>query len=214
MEDQPATPTATTPTNPQLPGRIAGVIAAGVAVLYGGLWLSLPSDWSPAHAGGKWFLPIFIVTSAVAAVLASGFFRSGARARDEPAAWLGIQVLFWNPLAYRGVLSITGAIGLPSDYSGAVALAGLVLLGLPTSLIGAALCRSPSWIAVYLTRAVACLFAAWVPLLPSLIFLHVLWFAHLVTWNKYGRCHNLAVYLITAEQLAAAAWILLFSRLE
>lgn len=187
---------------------VTGAVAAAVFAL---LWLVVPSEWSPAHTGGKWFLAVFVATSGMAAGLASGFLsRHGMRNQDHPAAWLGIQVLFWNPLAYRAVLALTTWVGLPSDYAGVAALVGLVLLGLPTSLLGAALCRSPSWIAVYLFRALTCLFVTWVPLLPALVFLHLLLFAHLVTWEKYGRLHQFAVGLVVAEQLAAFTWVFVF----
>lgn len=191
---------------------MGGVVAAVFAVV----WLLLPADWSPAHAGGKWFLAVFVVTSGLAAAFASSFLprllRGEVRTEEHPAAWLGVQVLFWNPLSYRGLLAVAEGVGLPNEYASVGALLGIVLLGLPTSILGAALCRSPSWIAAYLFRALTCLFVTWIPLIPALIFLHVLLFAHLVTWNKYGRLHQLAVGLIVAEQLAAFIWVASFAR--
>lgn len=207
-------PSPTTPLATDV-RRIDLVFPAVVAVVCVVLWLFLPAEWSPAHVGGKWFLLVFVITSGLAALLTSAFLLGrGTRTKDDPAVWLGIQVLFWNPLAYRAVLALVEAVGLPSDYGAVVALVGLVLLGLPTSLLGVALCRSPSWIAVYVTRAIECLFATWIPLLPTLIFLHVLLFAQLVTWNRYGWLQKLAVSLIVAEQLLAFLWVLLFNQIQ
>lgn len=192
------------------------VIAAVVTVVCAVLWWLVPADWSDIHADGKGFLSIFVVTSGLAALLTSHALlgRGLRRTSEEPAVWLGIQVLFWNPLAYRAVLALVQALGAPESYAGVVALAGLVLLGLPTSLLGAAFCRSPSWTVVYLARALACLVTTWVPLLPALIFLHVLLFAQLVTWNRYGRLHRYAVALVLAEQFLAFLWVFLFGQFE
>lgn len=209
MKEQP-------PATPQPTGvrRIDQVVAAVVAVVCLVLWGLLPADWSPVHAGGKWLLAVFVITSALAALLTSAFLLGrGSRTKEAPAIWLGIQVIFWNPLAYRAVLALVEGTGLPSEYASVAALAGLLLLGLPTSLLGAALCRSPSWFAVYFTRAIACLFTTWIPLIPTLLFLHVLLFAELVTWNRYNWLHRLAVGLIVAEQLLAFLWVLLFNRM-
>lgn len=193
----------------------AKLFTAAVVTIYLISWALVPADWSPLHAGGKWFLGVFVVTSGVAAWLTSGFlFDRKLPTRDQPAVWLGIQVLFWNPLAYRAVLAAVEAVGLPSDYSGAVAWGGLLLLGLPTSLLGLALCRIPSWIAVYATRVIACFVTTWLPLIPALIFLHVLMFAHLVTWHRYNTVHRLAVGVIIAEQLAAFVWVFLFGNFD
>lgn len=190
----------------------AGQIAPAIAVTLLGvlLWIGLPASWSPLHAGGKWFLLLFAVTSGLAALLAGRMFSGGRRFQDHPAAWMGIQVLFWNPLTYRLVLAASGAIGLPDAVGSAAALVGLVLLGLPTSLAGAFTCRNPWWIAVFLTRALQCFFASWLPLFPALFYLHVLLIAQVVTWHKYERLNHWACALLLAEQSAAIAWVILF----
>lgn len=203
-------------TPPDLTLRLSDkLVGIAVVVIFAVCWALVPADWSPLHSGGKWFLGVFAATSGLAAALASRFLSDRElQTKDQPAVWLGIQVLFWNPLAYRTVLAAVEATGLSNTYSATVAAVGLLLLGLPTTLLGAAICRSPSWIAAYATRAVTCFVTTWVPLLPGLVFLHVLLFAHLVTWHRYTPLHRVAVGLIVAEQLAAFLWVFLFGQFD
>ncbi|QDT70787.1 hypothetical protein MalM25_37430 [Planctomycetes bacterium MalM25] len=185
---------------------VAGV-ASLVALL---VWIVLPAEWSPLHAGGKWFLLVFVVTTGLAALLASYVARTRQSFRENPAAWMGIQVLFWNPLTYRAVLAAVEGVGLPSAYGSVIALLGLILLGVSTSLLGAGMSRSPVWIIANLSRALQCFFATWFPLFPALFYLHVLLIAQVVTWNKHERLNHLACALVLAEQSAAIAWVILF----
>lgn len=190
-------------------------IAGAVTLLYAIFWAFLPSEWTKVHTGGKWLLSVFVLTSGAAALLASVFFTTpGVRARDNPAAWLGVQVVFWNPIAFRAVVAAVQGVGLPAAYASVAAIAGLLVLGLPTSLLGGALCRSPSWIATYACRALQCFFATWFPLVPPLAFLHVVVIAQAVTWDRYSRLHRMAVMLVCVEQTLALVWFFLFYRVE
>lgn len=190
-------------------------IAAVVFVFYFALWIAVPGEWAPFHTGGKWFLSIFVVTSGLGALLASRLLTTPElRARDNPAVWLGVQVLFWNPLAFRAVVAGVEGLGLSSAVATAAALVGLLALGLPTSLLGALYSRSPSWIVTYLFRALQCFFATWVPLIPPLAFLHVAAIAQAVTWDRFGSLHRFAVALVMFEQTAALLWFFLFSSFE
>ncbi|MEQ8847362.1 hypothetical protein [Botrimarina sp.] len=190
-------------------------VAVVVTLFYLVVWALLPFEWADFHKGGKWFLALFIPMAGLGALLASVFFTTPAlRARDNPAVWLGMQVVFWNPIAFRAVVALTAALGVPSDYATVVALAGLVLLGLPTSLAGCFFSRSPSWTATYVLRALQCFFATWIPWVPPLALLHVVALAHAVTWERYGRFNTLAVTLVVVEQTAALLWFGLFYQFD
>lgn len=191
------------------------VVGAMVAAVYAVIWWFLPAEWSPSHTGGKWFLFIFVITSGLAALLASVFLTNWPpRTKDHPAIWLGVQVVFWNPLAFRAVLAAVEALGLPSAYGGAIALGGVVLLGLPTSLIGAGLCGSRLWAVTYLARGLQSFVASWVPLFPPVLFLHVVLLAECINWQRHGTLHRCAVALVLAEQVAAFLWAFLFSQIQ
>lgn len=185
-------------------------IASAVFVIGLVVWFLVPAEWSPIHAGGKWFLLVFAATSALAALLASRAVREGVRLKENPAVLMGVQVLFWNPLAYRAVLGLVESVGLPGGYGSVLALAGLLLLGLTTSLYGAAMSRSPAWIAANLSRALQCFFATWMPLFPPLFYLHVLLIAQVLNWDKNTRMNHAACALLLIEQSAAIAWVILF----
>lgn len=185
-------------------------IASTVFVIGLLVWFLVPTEWSPIHAGGKWFLLVFAATSALAALLGSRAIREGAQLKENPALVMGVQVLFWNPLAYRAVLGLAAGAGLPSAYGSVLALAGLLLLGLPTSLYGAVLSRSPAWIVANLSRALQCFFATWMPLFPALFYLHLLLIAQVLNWDKNTRLNHAACALLLVEQSAAIAWVILF----
>lgn len=190
------------------------VAAVVVAAVYLVLWISVPVDWNPIHSGGKGFLLVFVLTAAAAALFTSVCVSRGGKFRDSPAAWLAIQGLFWNPLLFRAIVGAVAAIGLSPSVPMVVAAVLLLMVGLPTTLLGAVLCRNAWWTVSYVTRALQCCVAIWVPLVPPVFFLHVLMASHLFTWRRYGPLNQAAVVLVTIEQVAAFTWALLYYQSE
>lgn len=158
---------------------------------------------------------VFVLIAGLGGVLTSSLVASSRSL--HPAEWLGVQTLFWNPLAWFGYLYAMSALVDSSAQASAffdavhpIALNCLLLgtLGLVTSWSALKASDGGWWSGVCLLRMMQAFVAAWIPIIPSVVMILACTCAWVATANPARPgWPMLGLILLITEQIAAIIWM-------